>query len=1545
MRLSITDLQPGITYAIQVRAVTSNGAASEWSNRYTFIAMQDTTPPTTPPSVTWAVSGDSFAGTWGSVTTNTTADPITITRYELELVASGTTKIISIPQTTGDNLSYALSFEDNRALFGTPRPSITMRVRAVDNKDLKSAWSSAITATNAAPGVPTSVVAVGGMNEIALSWNAPSDVDLVGYNIYNGATKLTFTPQTTYTYSTTTYTSTTLSVRAVDKFGQESTNVNANAVTPASPFVVDSTAPNVPTGLTASITNNADTVGARAAVAWTMTSPPSDLSGFYLRWRKVGDTDYSSTTFDKDARAGIIELSSAFQNYEFQIRAYDWANNYSAYSATTTATSPTNTAPSQPAAPTASVGTLQVQVTHSGLKQAGGAMESDVVRYNVYASTTTGFTESAANMLGTMQAGPAIVETFHIPATGGTATQTWYVKVVAVDRGGLTSTASPQTTAAVGLVAAANIVDATITNAKIADLAANKITAGTGFINDITVKSRLTLGDASTVGYIETYDYTASSGATGAQFSKNGIIIKTGAVEAAALKIQSSHNMLPARYADFEGYPTSYAIGAANATATVVSSKSQFNTQSLYVVATGAGCYVPMGTSLTDWNLAVEAGKTYIVSWYAFNPTGAISTPVTWWLRGQTTGSPTTGVDFAGSANTLAVNNTWTRYSTTITADPTATGKAVLYLGNLTSGATIYIDGVQIEEKIGALNTPSAWKPPGSTTISGDIIRTGSIQSNDTARIIEVYPIYAGDGSIDRYSDPVEIADPLGRPAWFINVFGAAEFSNLAIRGNAIVGNPSGTTDPGTAYPVVIVANTTSASNVINGATGGAFNSSDLGLPISGAGIPVGATITEVTATAGGTSVKISANATATATGINITVTRVKRRISSVSSADYVPGARGWTIRSDGFAEFRDLAADSVTADVLKGGIVDADHLSSYIALKSVMTIGPNITIDPDIGMTITSPNGNTVFPVGDAGITLGGDVIANSLTVIGNLAIRGLTNEIAKGSSLVISTGTTPPKTAPQVSVGWNAPNMDDGYNIRGFSPSPRAGRWMSTESIYAGGIKEYYFDGTNYVGEYGGGFNINSLGRTEVGSAMGGAVSDGNYVYILCQTNSSEKLPGTAYGRWYVYKVQWTGSAYVYIARFLHEGSDHGGNSPYEPTIGMKGSNVIVAQPTLNKALRIYEYNVAGSTGSTTVNGHVNWWTCQNPDGSTWLAPYHARGIMYGTFDFGSPRFIYMTTVGVAYTMTGAATGSGVVAMRVGTTEEFKTPENDMRGIYWDSTAGIFMTRSATKAYEHTAITDTATPFIFGNTWVRANATPSHYAAAETMLGTTRTVTVGRRQRVIVTTAPIPYLSTDPTSPDSTNIYIGKSSGAMTLNAIPRGGINTRIFTTILTGVSDTPTSPSFSAGQFGWIASVGTEPVTTGLGAELISLRGDGSGRVGPFAWDSNGQESNVTAWVTPTLNAGWTAQSGFAYRRVRDEVQFRGALSWTGSGTAVAFTLPVGFRPDFGAYFGASSNTTVSMITYVTTAGAVTTYLSAATGSWIPFGQVRYQITFP
>jgi hypothetical protein len=73
----------------------------------------------------------------------------------------------------------------------------------------------------------------------------------------------------------------------------------------------------------------------------------------------------------------------------------------------------------------------------------------------------------------------------------------------------------------------------TIDNAVIANLDAGKLTAGSAFINGLTVKTNFNLGDASTNGVIQSYNFAGSP--VGVYLDKNGLVAKGGSISGATL--------------------------------------------------------------------------------------------------------------------------------------------------------------------------------------------------------------------------------------------------------------------------------------------------------------------------------------------------------------------------------------------------------------------------------------------------------------------------------------------------------------------------------------------------------------------------------------------------------------------------------------------------------------------------------------------------------------------------------------------------------------------------------------------------------------------------------------------------------------------------------------------------------------------------------------------------------------------------------------------------------------------------------------------------
>ncbi|QGH76373.1 minor tail protein [Streptomyces phage Daubenski] len=820
MRILLRDLTPGTDYNIQLRSNDGTNV-SDWSRIFELTTIQDTLPPAAPTGLTWVVNRTAFSAKWNAVTQNADASDLLDFSHYLVRIAIPGGSYVEVKTT---NTFYDLAFETNKAFFGTPKATLECTIYAVDLTGNISLPSATVTATNPPPPDPTGVVAAGIVGGVSMRWDVQVIDDLAAYDVYMSTSGSGFTPSNANrvysgTGNTLVYDSSSLGVvhyfkiRSRDVFDSISNYVTVSA-TPISPTDVDTTAPGLPTGVSASMAvDSNDSAFATATVSWTAPSD-TDLAGYVVRYKQTAGTNYNYVNVPVGTTTITIGGLVVGVQYDFSVQAFDRSTNRSAFTTAVNATA-ANTAPSTPAAPTAVANVQSIQVSHSLQKSTSGRLEADVTYFEVHLGTTSTFTASDSTMIGQLQveSGSTFVsEIFPAPAIDSALAR--WVRVIAVDRGGLKSAASAVASVTVGLVSNAYIANATITSAKINNVDANQITAGTGIVNNLLIKSSLTV---DTGGIIKSTNY--SSGTAGYQLTNNTLEINQGVIKAAALQLQDSQNVWLTPYSDFEFASSWYTgkITTSTPTGTVTWSiatapeiTSKYGNQCLKIVRAGATAGddsdVWFSSSFsTGYNLTLESNTTYIMSAWIFNPSGSGSKNCQLKIR-------TNDGTYRAFTPMVAVtdNGVWTRYSGALNVGANTAGTVGF---SIETNGTVYVDGIQIEIQSAGSGSPSPWRAPSSTTIDGGIIRTGEIRSS-------------------------ALADGLsGQPAWSINMTGGAQFGDATVRGRIVVGDP---TNP-------------------------------------------------------------------SADGVN----------SRIHSANYVAGTSGWIIRNDGYAEFRNLAVNSIKVTAL----------------------------------------------------------------------------------------------------------------------------------------------------------------------------------------------------------------------------------------------------------------------------------------------------------------------------------------------------------------------------------------------------------------------------------------------------------------------------------------------------------------------------------------------------------------------------------------------------------------------------------------------------
>jgi hypothetical protein len=603
-------------------------------------------------------------------------------------------------------------------------------------------------------------------------------------------------------------------------------------------------------------------------------------------------------------------------------------------------------------------------------------------------------------------------------------------------------------------------------------------------------------------------------------------------------------------------------------------------------------------------------------------------------------------------------------------------------------------------------------------------------------------------------------------------------------------------------------------------------------------------------------------------------------------------------------------------------GQVSADQMETGDLTATLVVVGSGgltiggIVITADGGIVVKTPLGETIIPSNGSNISLAAGVTANSLVVLGRLAVRGKDNEISKGASVSVENGSTPPREGPQVTSGYPVRDIHGGFNPRGFVYYPLVDRYLHTESVGEGSLTASTLNPV--TGNYDYAFeswNITTV-RPEVIGLTGGVTVIGDSVYVL-GTVRDDTYPNTYNARWYVYQLEYrapleqnpTLNRYRVVRRWRYEPHPTlGAMSPQDPSIGTDGTNILIAQMNTSNNWYITRYTPTGS--------QVGYDALLQSNGTTQFnAERSASGVFISPADLGSSR-LWLTHANS--TQVYAFTPSGVRTPN----DEFTVPMTPNQGLLWDGVR--FRSRDADHVYLHSKIKDTdlvSNPVNAVQTWRRADPTDSvtatvgDFAKYETAASPrTQATTLKKRAWVTLRSpAPVPVDPDDPTgSADSLTFYLTRGAGTPLLTAYMRvlpdtspeaGGMMVTLDAFPTAGGPPPPTT-FFGSANPGRIFSSALFPDLSG---PVWEVKGDGSGHVGPWAWTATGANANDSGWINCVLASGIATPTASPFNvqiRVRKDGKKVSSLGWAQRVGGAAFTasaitdmatVPAGFLP--------------------------------------------------
>lgn len=512
-----------------------------------------------------------------------------------------------------------------------------------------------------------------------------------------------------------------------------------------------------------------------------------------------------------------------------------------------------------------------------------------------------------------------------------------------------------------------------------------------------------------------------------------------------------------------------------------------------------------------------------------------------------------------------------------------------------------------------------------------------------------------------------------------------------------------------------------------------------------------------------------------------------------------------------------DLAKATVgklNGQYIEAGTITADLFSAVIALVTKIASaesGRRWEADPD-GIRVIDGDGTIIvsFPT-DPGVpaSITADLVASSLTVVDQLAIRGLNNEISKGATVYLATGTTAPSGSPSVTIDWEnypcgATGEFENFNPYRYGLARWQGKWVTIQQVYGGQATVTAYD------DNGAGSALPTTVRTDLSGVGGGCTVLNNVLYVLGSITDSNFVT-----TWYVEGYNTAGAR---VAKW--EYPRYSGDR--QPHISNDGTNIVVALTGGGNVVlwRRYNPDTGAQVGANVVTTHT-------------LAKDLA-GFFIGSADFGATRYLVVPvggTTALAFDANGTRTPS----------DDFPLASAGTQGLAWDGTRFATLDAAGAKMYYYTQTkwTTESSNWWASATWWDSNTggTGTH----ETAQGPRKSFTMKKRARLNVTVPPIPARPIPNTDDDAVaaRLYIGRGStdpartSMERIATLPDGQRNyTSSNITLPAGAA---TSPPPAASNF----PASTPARILSSDGSTIVINGDGSFTLGGLVGDSAGR----------------------------------------------------------------------------------------------------------